>query len=475
MKTIQTIYNFVIVMMFAMFATSCSDKNLYDTTAIEQQKKAEFTENFIKKYGEISATQSWDFSSGVHNYTLSAPKTNARKTVTRANANPADYMTIGDWYQVDLNTVGWLRSTLTESTDHRTLGNPFYMEVPGNVFSIVPIFEGQASYVWTLHVVVDDYDGTGESLDIKVWTKHENIQKKSNAYSRWSNVTSDTSDAYAVQAKPIILDLREFKGKRMYLYLENKYNNKTQAPASSLDHQMLALDIPVDKMPANIDESYKKVIIACEDNADGKNFSIDYDYNDVVFMIYGNPAIPEIKEVEEIIYDSFSKRYMIEDLGTTDDFDFNDVVVDVYDLISKKAIYDVDADGNKTFRKWEDEVHTQEAIIRSLGGTLDITVKIGSTEWTKSDEYLATSILNTGVDGPVDYSAELAKFTIKDTDWDAETNNVSAIVGEKTSENVLHIVFPKVGEAPMIIGFDADDTRNWMYERQSIPLEWFTE
>jgi hypothetical protein len=291
-------------------------------------------------------------------------------------------------------------------------------------------------------------------------------------------VKGNTQNATAVRAKPITVDLKQFKGKKMYLYLENWKKGERRNDASSLAHKMLALDIPAESMPQNL-EGYDKMIIACEDQAidfdDYGNKKSDNDFNDVVFMVYGTPHIPDVKEIVEPIYDSFSKRYMIEDLGTTDDFDFNDVVVDVYDISSKKAVYKI-VDGERQFLRWEDEIHSQEAIIRSLGGTLDITVKIGSTEWTKSaSQYPVGQMVNTGVGGGINYNAELARFPIVNKDWDSEANNVSCTVGDKASGNVLSITFPKAGEVPMIIGFDANEYRNWMKERQSIPSDWFTE
>lgn len=477
MKIIKKTNCFVLMLLVAMIATSCSDKEVYDSNAIYNQKKSEFTSNFIKKYGEIDPNQSWDFSTGSHVYSLSLPK--ATRGATRAvTADPADYLTIQDWYEVDTSTVNWMKNTLTEQKPHRDLGNPFYMEVPGNVFNIVPIYEGSADFVWTLHIVVDDYDGNGESLDIRVWKKGENIQQQTAANPEWTNIEGGTKEKYnhtmnatAVRAKPIEVDLRSLKGKKMYLYLENTKNGEPRNPASSLAYKMLALEIPAEKMPNNIDENYKKMIIACEDQAiDSKS---DHDYNDVVFMVYGKPDIPDVKVIEEPIYDSFSKRYMIEDLGTTDDFDFNDVVVDVFDVTRKTAVYVV-VDGIRQFKEWKDEEHSQEAIVRSLGGTLDITLKIGSTTWTKSgSEYPVSQMVNTS--GAINYNAELAKFPIVNNDWDFKTNNVSATVGDKASGNVLTITFPKVGEAPMILGFDVNEYRNWMNERQSIPSSWFTE
>jgi hypothetical protein len=475
MKIFKKTNCFVLMLLVAMIATSCSDKEVFDSNAIYNQKKSEFTSNFIKKYGEIDPNQSWDFSTGSHVYSLSLPK--ATRGATRAvTADPADYLTIQDWYEVDLNTVGWMTSTLTNGKNHRNLGNPFYMVVPENEFFIVPIFEGYADFVWTLHIVVDDYDGNGESLDISVWTKHQDIQKKTtnDPNEDWANITEvkgNTQDAKAVRAKPIEVNLTQYKGKKMYLYLENTKYGEPRNPASSLAYKMLALNIPAESMPANIDESYKKMIIACEDQAiDSKS---DHDYNDVVFMVYGKPDIPDVNRIEKPIYDSFSKRYMIEDLGITDDFDFNDVVVDVFDITSKTAVYDV-VDGIEQFKEWEDETHSQEAIVRSLGGTLDITLKIGGTTWTKSgSEYPVSQMVNTS--GAINYNAELAKFPIVNKDWDFKTNNVSATVGDKASGKVLTITFPKVGEAPMIIGFDVNEHRNWMNERQSIPSSWFTE
>jgi len=476
----KIVYNLALTLLAASAVVSCSDKDLYDAATIEQQKKSEFTTNFTKMYGEVAPDQSWDLSNDIHVYSLSAPQANARKVTRAVTADPTDYLTINDWYEVDQNTVGWMTSTLKNAENHEHLGNPFYMVVPENVFYIVPIFEGYADFIWTLHIVVDDYDNNGESLDVRVWKKHENIEQKTGNSTEWTMITEvkgNTEKATAVRAKPIEIDLRQYKGKKMYLYLENqKIKNgvlEPRDPASSLAHTMLALDIPADKMPGNIDESYKKMIIACEDQA--IYTKSDHDFNDVVFMIYGKPDIPDVKEIVEPIYDSFSKRYMIEDLGTTDDFDFNDVVVDVYDISSKKAVYKI-VDGERQFLRWEDEVHSQEAIIRSLGGTLDITVKIGSTEWTKSaSQYPVGQMVNTGVGGGINYNAELARFPIVNKDWDSEANNVSCTVGDKASGNVLSITFPKAGEVPMIIGFDVNEYRNWMKERQSIPSDWFTE
>ena len=466
MKTNLKICSLLLMLLVAMIGTSCSDKDLYDPTAMTQ-KKAEYNDNFVKKYGEVDPNQSWDFSNDIHVYSLSAPKANARTFVTRADGDYIDVQ--ADWYEVDQKTISWMRSTLKSGEDNSALGNPFYMEVPSKEFYFVPIWEGYATYIWTLHIVVDNYDDNGNSLDIAIWNKHKDMQQKTQSNPEWSNITENngTQNATAVRVKPIKVDLTQFQGKNMYLYLENKGSSgRVYSYAYSLDHRMLALDIPEGSKPTGL-EAYDQMIIGCEDGV------YDKDYDDVVFMVYGE-ELPEVKVITEPVYDAFSKRYMVEDLGTTDDFDFNDIVVDVFDITSKTAVYKIDENGKRgEFLRWENEVKSQEAIVRSLGGTLDITVEIGTSSWTKSDHYNASQMLNTT--NPIDYNAELGNFTIKDKDWDYEGNNVSITVGGKSSTGVMHIVFPKIGEVPLIVGFDIDDKPQWMYERQSVPSDWFTE
>jgi hypothetical protein len=106
-----------------------------------------------------------------------------------------------------------------------------------------------------------------------------------------------------------------------------------------------------------------------------------------------------------------------------------------------------------------------------MGGTLDFTVTIGNTTWSKSESGMDVSTMyNTS--GNIDYSAELAVFDV--TGWNPLTNNISVTVkGKGQSGTPLVIPFPKEGEVPMIIA--EHPARKWMNERVSIPTEWFTE
>ena len=94
-------------------------------------------------------------------------------------------------------------------------------------------------------------------------------------------------------------------------------------------------------------ENYKEVIV------NGRTYwCFEYngnnDYCDLIYVVSDNPA-------------PIAKRYLIEDLGAKDDFDFNDIVVDVI----------------------QDDAGKQKAIIRAMGGTIDFTLKIGNTSWSK--------------------------------------------------------------------------------------------
>ena len=137
-------------MMMVIAASSmvaCTkNADLFDSSAIEQNAKATYAENFTKKYPNVDLNQSWDFSTKQSDYRLGS----GNKARTRAGEGG---ITKGSWYEVDNNTLSWMHEQLVEGKDNRKLGNPFYMTVPGNDFTIIPIYQGQAGAMWNLHVV----------------------------------------------------------------------------------------------------------------------------------------------------------------------------------------------------------------------------------------------------------------------------------------------------------------------------------
>ena len=447
--------------------TSCSKENLFDNEAAIEKQKAEYEANFVKKFGAIDPNQSWDFSS----MTPSTSMVSTTRALTRGDGDSYNADATEGQILIQKATIDWMSENMKAGINNVKKGKPFFLQVPQNSFTIVPIFQGTASYFWQLWMHVD-----GITEDKLIWSKGEKITyRTSETSTNWAS--PGTSNAGMNNAFEVKAPTYEFANlpvnANMYFYLKvwnsySDYKKNTMNPRvlTSLDQMMLALiDCP---RPTNVPEGNTVSIIGCEDNKSG-----DYDYEDLVFMMYGNPA-PPIQHVDEVIVGT-TKRYMMEDLGATDDFDFNDVVVDVTtDRVKKKIFYDIDANGSWTFNHEEIIEHLpQEAIVRAAGGTLDFTLTIGNTTWTKSAKFPNyQEMLNTGWQGSaISYGAELDKFEV--SGYDPSTNNISVTVqGRGGSGDVMVVTFPKKGKAPMIIALDASN--NWMNERSSVPTGWFT-
>lgn len=474
--------------------TACANTDVYDETFVENNQKGSYADNFAKKYPNVSLNQSWDFSSKTPYFTFDG--SNRSEARTRAGE---DYsFTSGNWYEVENTTVDWMQEKLTEGIDHRTLGKPFYMTVPGNEFTIVPIFQGQAGAMWNLHVVVD-------GIDILLWEKinkaslggsDENIQDETKTgsiqikdldndqwhnmhgqwfdwgYGHWNSLyNTDGSDRWTEdwQGRNKVTAIRSipytFKnlpvGTEMYFYLEitedgndrdggviTAHRNEVGDKMTSVNGMMLALtDCPV---PSNL-AGNEAMIIGCED---ANRAQSDWDMNDLVLLVYGK-KVPKPIEITEgkTVYESKTVRYMIEDLGATDDFDFNDIVIDVTESTAKTPIY-----VNDVLDSWNTGATTQKAVIRHLGGTLPFILTIGNTtlpEMGGQDTFKSSPNLEFDITG-----------------WNINTHNLSVQVRQQATSTVYnHVRFPRSGEAPMIIA--VDPWQNWMGERQSVPESWF--
>jgi len=149
---------------------------------------------------------------------------------------------------------------------------------------------------------------------------------------------------------------------------------------------------------------------------------------------------------------AYGKRYMVEDLGTTDDFDFNDIVFDVIQL----------ADGS------------QKCYIRALGGTCNVTIKVGNTTWSKKDSEIKLGDKVVMADPAQMYNTQpphtdwiLAEFPVEG--WDSTGNEVTVTVFAKDKYGNFYtntIEFPEKGEVPMMVAVSTNKT--WMNERISI-------
>lgn len=241
-----------------------------------------------------------------------------------------------------------------------------------------------------------------------------------------------------------------------------------------------------------LNDNYEYWILGCED----ANLQYgDNDFNDVVYLLIGN-KLPKLS-FRSII----EKRYMIEDLGSTYDFDFNDIVVDVTEEVTSL----------------EDDDHVclkQTAKIVSLCGTIPFLVTIGDVaigdgkfmngrrSSLGNDYYSSYTTLST----ETAYVKTLVDAHFNDGNyeshriWNPSTNNIKVYVypnintdgattvyynglstngsqnnvnGNNVQENVQEVQlveFPKKGKFPYIIA--TDQNVNWMAENISIPASW---
>ena len=462
--------------------TSCSH-DAFDNEAVVEKQSNAFAANFVKKYGEIDPNQSWDFANMYPEVTLNSENSNAR-ALTRTEANFD--RTVGSML-VDEDVEAWVLQNLPKGKNNTVKGRAFTMTVKPNPFTIVPVFQGYARYYWQLWMHVE---GVGDEL---VWSKGEDFQYR-------KPVEPGEPELPWVEAGTGIQGMKRSDGAlevmaptftyanlpadaTMYFYLKvwadgsndgyNKYLkykddpfNPQYQPYETTSLNQYMLDLQGCTKPKNLEEGNEVTIIGCEDMLN----SSDMDYEDLVFMIYGNP-VPPTKRVEEFV-ESTTKRYMMEDLGDDDDFDFNDVVVDLSNRTKVKYYYEslTATDPYKTERT----TMPQLCVIRAVGGILDFTLYINDkARWTKSDHFDKTQMLNTGRDGAINYNRKLDSFELtEEIVWDAANNNVKVSVETRgNSGQVQTIVFPRLGDAPKMIAFDK--ATEWKKEREEVPRGWW--
>lgn len=246
---------------------------------------------------------------------------------------------------------------------------------------------------------------------------------------------------------------------------------------SSLNQDMAVLDKV--NTPSNLGAGNKALILGCDSKDEATR-----DYNDVTFMIVSS-ALPEVKPYQDskIELPSISKRYMVEDMGSKSDWDFNDIVIDVF----QDRNYSIPSSNDGIVSSGMSLESTTRGIVRGLYATLPIRVQIGTT-WFPADDYIKdpTDIVGTtiqvkgewpkGVDKPAKLETPgwNPDFEIADiSGWDPVANNIHVYVKKDDGEedDVWHATFPANGTAPYIIALDC--TKRWMEEGVNIPDSWW--
>ena len=463
---------------------SCSKE--MTTITYEDVQKQTYAANFVAKYGEIKSDQSWDFSTG--DRMLATRGFTAIKTqVLDQGIDFGDVSNIQSvvkdsrWLHTEIQIPGnveknaQLLNAMVKALPEAKAktGKPAVLVAPSNGFYIFPFFSG-GCLTYDLMVKVGDEEPV--KVFSKDWINFQTINgmPKDNVY----------ADGGTVNMKGVYIEAPV--GTRVEVYIDNifchtsaagnAYEKPFPSPAGTTNGRAIYVELDEDVMPEldgiELKENAVVKYIGIEDIAEGRpnGMNSDNDFNDVVLAVVGNPDVPQEKVITKDRYEvktCKTKRYMIEDLGATDDFDFNDVVVDVEDYTVE--IHQVTRENGviKTDEVIETTSAPSQAIIRAMGGTIDFELTIGETKWVKSENnFDVKTMYNT--QGDVDYNKELAVFEVKGYDYNA--NNVGIRV--KGQDGLLFdIKFPKAGEAPMIIA--VDPSQQWMKERVSVPSEWF--
>ena len=476
-----------------MLASCSHTTDLYDENAINEQKKAEelaqleqtkldYAANFVKKYGEIDPNQTWDFTTGLslvtrapgYGQTYGVLRDNSNRSGIKTNlVNGLDFGTIttvnkgtrqNPKYEVQVtknasiyNTVKSVLPDGQQLTDVK----PVTLLAPSSDFYIFPI---SVQGMWTHDLKVRVGNQPVQTVYSKTWTDYSVPYINGLRYSVNGWVHTVSLPGIHIQA-PV--------GTPIDIYVGNVYEGYSKKPSSGTFNGHATY---VNAGNATIDPGFElkqNAVIKYIGIEDNTGSSSDLDHNDIVLAVVGNPDVPSEAIITNQEYDietCICKRYLVEDLGASDDFDFNDLVVDVYQYFNEHR--------KITFSNGEfvsDDLVSQtdgkqEAIIRAMGGTREFTVKIGDTEWSKGGAgFTTTQMYNTEVG--YNEKEELARFDV--SGWKPLENNISITVKTATSDAVYTIPFAKQGEVPMIVAVNATSKWNWMTERQDVPEWWY--
>ena len=421
----------VLAMAGATVLSSCTNKGedySYSPEKAHENVLKEYKANFVKYFGEVNPNETWDFS---ERGSQLAGFAGTRGSGTFKKSEYVQDMKDNQSYGYNWN----------HSNDHSSEINEI-----GRLY-------------WDSYIkkAIDDapesqWKPSGKIIfDVLITTRNTSSGTK---YFTWGISGTQQGDLFMRQASPA--NGRDWKN-----------GNTGQQHTSSLDFGL----IPKDAQWFTSHTSDKK-------------YQIDYSSNstqittfkEVTFTVPGtsktytfwcfkcdNSTYADYKDLvlwvdkyETIRTPVASKRYMVEDLGGADDFDFNDVVFDVV--------------------KYNDG--TTWCYVRALGGTLDVTINVANSSWTKS-QYINpyNQMLNTT---NIDKNACYGEFQVSGN-WDA-VNNSNVSVSVKAEDEITNggnteyyytEPFPAVGEVPLIIATPISKT--WRSERDRITeIEWFT-
>lgn len=494
---------------------SCQDEDFgYSSQQIVYQS------NFEKAFGKLSPNQIWDFSSynlnrlGLEGGPAYAGLTRADAEAANSPAISADCATTSTQsFTVPQELRTWIETNLRETEYHKQNGaTHFTIDMPADHdVVIIPIYQGQSGQNYNL--CLKSEEETPAFSEGYIWQKSSGIECLDPTSNQWQALEGrgfyDHTVRRDVKAKPVCIKHTAVAGNiSFYLDLQNldaswdgnggasfSQTYATQKHLSSADGQMEALSLnnasaasaAVSQALSNLSidgqiELDKFLVIGCEESnikrniasaSDPRLIGSDWDMNELVFLVVGITPEDLVYTKDEVI----AKRYMIEDLGSSFDYDFNDIVIDV---TQKRHI-----------NEQGESVTTQTLSLRHLCGTIPWQVKVGNY----TSPILPGRNGNNNPDG-FDPTVEQTNnpyaevLEVEITGWDPDANNITVtawpeaagediptdastwttdqLAGLKAVDGTSYS-FPATGEYPFIIACDV--TQPWTAESQTISAD----
>lgn len=459
----KVILKSIVASVAVLSLAACSKGDLYDANQVAANKMAEqkqkFENNFEAKYGKVDPNQSWDFST---NQQRLGTRGEGDQIVTELVAG-LDFGIKNEYVSTNSNVLttrtftknkslyGVLEGDLKDGLSHE--GDPAVLLAPSTDFTIYPL-SNQGGWTHKLYVKVGDNDPV--LVYDKTWKFYGRATVNGDVVKlgQYWNGTYYAGERANLQG----LHIKAPIGTRVDVYIDDIAGTKGKT-AGTINGKAIYLDCKA--KPEGITWLKDDAVIKYIGIEDGGG---DTDYNDVVLAVVGNPFVPEKIEFTNNTYDvplSVTKRYMMEDLGSTDDFDFNDVVVDVTETTTTHHKVTL-ANGVVTKDEITGTDKTQKAVVRHLGGIYPFVLKVGNTTFDKM-----------GGEDTFDKDVNIEKDV---TGWDPTLNNVSVTVEvpDKTQGSKMYDAvneFPKVGEFPMM--FTCDPEVKWAAEKQEFDFGQF--
>lgn len=399
-----------------LMTTGCdNDKYHYNpNNDAEVLQKTAFAENFKAKYGDISPDQTWDFVGNSAICKLPGMETRA----TRAAITPI--VETSDGFNFDM-TDDFIAEAGVKFQDFGEK-TPAYYVMPDGPLRLTQVYQGGlkgGNNNFFLHMIV----GTGDDTqDIVVASNNQGINMNQKA-GKTTTITGIPAGT------PISFYLEAHVGSKIYYYNSLEGNPKQMEFSSTIGAYRDGTVI-----------GEKNTVLGCQ-----AAVSSSGEFSNIAYLVDGlSEPQPAPEKIEKII----TKRYMVEDLGDIDDFDFNDIVIDVQErtLVENDVVLE----------------REQKATLVHLGGSLPWNVKIGNTWFAGSESDMR--------EGKMYYDTE---ETISIQGWNPEENNLTVVVARtgNINDGVYTIPFPKKGAAPMIVA--VANTLQWMEERVAVPEDWW--